>query len=510
MEGFELFTAGLGMILTTPKYLLMVVVFVALGILLGAMPGISVNLALILCLPMTYSMDSYTAMTVLIACYVGALSGGLISAIALNIPGTTSSIATCFDGHPLARQGQAGRAIGVGICVSFIGGMISYVLLIFITPLLASIALEFGHWEYFAIGIFSLTMIIDIAGDDVLKGVLASLFGMILATTGNDPTSAMTRFNLGFSALDGGVAMTALMCGMFAVPEILHLAEDRTDAELGRMKVEKFRGYGMSAKQFLSHGVNIVRSAVIGAYVGLLPGVGASSASLLAYSTAKNTSKEPEKFGKGCWEGLIASESANNACMGGAMIPMLALGIPGSSAAAILLSSLTLHNVACGPLVFSRSGDLIYYIFALCMVSICVMFVIERLMLTGYLRVLGAPRRILMVVVILMCLVGAYSSRNNVLDVYVFAIGGTLGYFLQKINVPTAPIIIGFILSPIIESNFVRAYNLSLGNIYAIFERPITLAFLGVAVLAFANSIRKTVKASKARKAAEEAASFEG
>ena len=505
MEGLSLFTAGLGTIFSSPKYLLLVFAFVAIGILLGAMPGISVNLSLILCLPMTYGMDSQTAMTVLIACYVGALSGGLISAIALNIPGTTSSIATCFDGHPLARNGQAGRAIGVGILTSSVGGIISYIMLIFITPLLAAIAMKFGHWEYFAIGIFSLTMIIDISGDDVIKGVLAALFGMVLATTGGDPINGSTRFNLGFRALDGGVVMTALMCGMFAVPEIMKLADNRADEELGRMRVEPFKGYGISFKAYISQWWNVLRSAVLGAYVGLLPGIGASSASLFAYSTAKAQSKHPEEFGKGSYEGLIASETANNACMGGAMIPMLALGIPGSSAAAILMNALLLHNVTTGPLVFTENGSLVYFVFALCFVSILVMFVLERVMLRGYLKVLSAPRRILMVVVILMCLVGSYSARNNIMDVFVFAIGGTIGYFLQKVKISSAPIILGFILGPIIEVNFARAYNLSRGHWQEIFSRPITLIFLVIAVLAFANSIRKTIKASKQRKAVEQA-----
>ena len=501
MEGIRLFSAGLATIFSDPIFILLVILFVAIGILLGALPGISVNLSLILCLPMTYSMESKMAMTVLIACYVGALSGGLISAIALNIPGTTSSIATCFDGHPLARKGQAGRAIGVGILTSTVGGVISYIMLILITPLLAAIALKFGHWEYFAIGIFSLTMIIDISGEDVLKGVLASLFGMVLSCTGGDPINGATRYNLGMRALDGGIVMTALMCGMFAVPEIMKLAANWKDEALGRMKVEPFKGYGISAKAYLSQWWNVLRSALLGAYVGLLPGIGASSASLLAYSAARGQSKHPEEFGQGSYEGLIASETANNACMGGAMIPMLALGIPGSSAAAILMNALILHNISCGPLVFTQNGDLIYFVFALCLVSILVMCVIERVMLFGFLKVLGVPRRILMVIVALMCLVGAYSSRNNVMDIFVFAIGGTIGYFLQKVHIPSAPIILGFILGPIIEVNFARAYNLDRGHWENILHRPITMVFLIVAVLAFGNSIRKTRKAMLKRKA---------
>ena len=502
MEAFQFFGSALFSIFLTPKYLLLILGFTALGVLLGALPGISVNMSLILALPLTYGMDSETAMAVLISCYIGALSGGLISAITLNIPGTTSSIATTFAGKPMADRGEAGRAVGIGILTSFVGGTFSYLLLMFMAPLMGAVALKFGNWEYFSIGIFSLTMIISIAGDDVWKGILSSAIGMALAMTGPDPMSGILRFNFGLRALSGGVTTTALMCGMFAVPELLKLAEERDSPQAEVKQVEKFRGYGISLKEYLSHWKNVLRSALIGTYVGVLPGVGASSASLLSYMTAKNQSKDQEKFLTDGVEGVIASETANNACMGGAMIPMLALGIPGSGAAAILMSALMLHNVQCGPLIFTKNTTLIYFVFAVCFVANFVMLIVERGVLSGYIKVLTAPRRIVMVFVIMMCCIGAYSARSNYVDLYVFAAGGALGYFMKKGGVPTAPIILGYILSHIVERNFVHAMQLSRGQITAIFSRPISVAFLILAAISLFSSIRKTIKASRSRKTA--------
>lgn len=503
MASFQYFGASLATIFSSPKFLLLIFAFTALGILLGALPGVSVNMALILSLPLTYSMNSETAMAVLISCYIGALSGGLISAITLNIPGTTSSIATTFDGSPMALRGEAGRACGIGILTSFIGGCFSYVLLMFLAPLMGKVALKFGGWEYFAIGMFSLAMIISIAGDDVWKGILASTFGMALAMTGPDPVSGIARYDFGISALSGGITTTALMCGIFAVPELLKLAANREDAQAEVMEVEKFKGYGISARELLLHWKNILRSSIIGTYVGVLPGVGASSASLISYMTAKNSSKHPETFGKGDIDGIIASETANNACMGGAMTPMLALGIPGSGATAILLSALTLHNVQCGPLVFTKNASLIYFIFAICFVSNLVMVIVERVVLKGYIKVLTAPRRIVMVFVMMMCIIGAYSARNSYTDIFVFIIGGVIGYAMKKAGVPTAPILLGYILSAIIEKNFIHAMQLSRGNYMDMFTRPIAVVFLILAAISLFDSIRKTVKASKVRKAAE-------
>ncbi|MBQ8090984.1 MAG: tripartite tricarboxylate transporter permease, partial [Pyramidobacter sp.] len=268
---------------------------------------------------------------------------------------------------------------------------------------------------------------------------------------------------------------------------------------------EELRGFGIPLLEYAKHWWNVLRSAVIGAYVGLLPGIGDSSASLLAYMTAKNQSKHPETFGTGEIDGLIASETSNNACIGGSMIPLLALGIPGSSSAAIVLSALTLHGIQCGPLAFSQNSDLIYSIFAILLVANVFMLIIERGVLKGYIKVLTAPRRIVMVVVMMMCFMGSYSARNNFTDVYVFAIGGTLGYFLQKAGIMRAPIILGYILSSIIEENFVRALAMSRGNPMRLFNRPIAVTFLAIAVVSFCMSLYKALKKQK-EKAAREAA----
>lgn len=498
----NIFFESIGTLLTTPTYLVMMAAFTALGILFGALPGISVNMALILALPLTYSMDTETAMCVLLACYIGAMSGGLISAIMLNIPGTGSSITTTFDGNPMARQGRGGEAMGIGILTSFVGGALSFILLLFVAPLIAKVALRFGPWEYFAIGVFSITMIVSVSGDSVVKGVLASLIGMAFAMTGADPVNGVSRYNFGFHALDGGIPTTALMCGMFAIPEMLKMVMNLDDTSIEVRQMEPLRGFGISLGDYLRRWKTILRAALIGTYVGILPGVGGSSASLLAYLTEKNRSKHPETFGQGEVDGLIASETSNNACVGGAMIPMLALGVPGSSTAAIVLSALTLHGVQCGPLAFSQDADIIYLIFAIMFVANFFMIAIERVMLNGYLRVLTLPRRIIMVMIMMVCFVGAFSARNNYTDVFVFILGGAAGFFLQKIGIGRAPIVMGYILSGIIESNLARALSISRGSFWAISSRPIAMAFIVLAVFSLVSSLYKSQKRARAQKTA--------
>jgi len=505
MSSFAIFFQSIATICTTPKFLLLIIVFTAIGILCGALPGISVNMTLILALPLTYSMNTETAMCVLMAAYVGAMSGGLISAILLNIPGTGSSITTTFDGHPMAMKGEGEKAVGVGILTSFVGGGISFILLLIIAPIIAKFAMKFGPWEYFAIGIFSTTMIINVAGNDLIKGILAAVIGMCFAVTGAAPVDQVVRYNFGLHALDGGITTSALMCGMFAIPQILKLAANTNSTEGQIIKTGKMKGFGISFREYLSHWKNIIRSAVIGSYVGILPGIGGSSASIMAYLTEKKLSKHPEKFGTGVVDGVIASETANNACIGGAMIPMLSLGIPGSSSAAILMSALTLHGIHCGPLAFTQSVNIIYFIFALCLVANVCMLIIERGVLSGYIRVLTAPRRIIMVVVILMCFLGAYCSRNNYTDAYIFVLGGAIGYVLQKRGFSIAPIILGYILGGIIEENLQRALSMSVGNFWDILTHPIAVVFLIVAVIAFSSSLIKAIRAARRAEAAETA-----
>lgn len=497
MEGFAIFFSSIKDIFSNPYWLVLMLAFTAIGVLLGAMPGISVNMSLILALPLTYSMDTRTAMCVLLACYIGAMSGGLISAITLNVPGTGASLATTFDGYPLAEKGRATEAVGVGILTSFVGGAISFLLLILIAPLMARVALKFGPWEYFAIGIFSITMILSVSGNDIVKGVLAAAFGMCLAMTGADPIGGVIRFNFGNHKLDGGITTVALMCGMFAVPEVLNLAANREDRAARVAQMSSMKGFGITFRGYLKYWKTILASALIGSYGGLLPGVGGASSSLLAYMTIKNNSKNPERFGTGDIEGIIASETANNACIGGAMIPMLALGIPGSSTAAIVMGALTLHGIQCGPLVFQSEVKLVYLIFAILFVANIFMLIVERGCLKGYIKILTAPRRIVMVVVMMMCFLGSYSARNNYIDVFVFAIGGVIGYFLNNAGIPRSPIVLGYILTGIIEENLVRALSISRGQFGAILTRPIALVFLAIAAWSIFSQLRKYFKAKK-------------
>ncbi len=504
MENYLVFLRSIVELLITPRFLLLMAIFVVIGILLGALPGISVNMSLILALPLTYGMDTRTAMVVLLACYNGAQTGGLISAIMLNIPGTSSAMTTTFDGHPMALKGEGGRALGVGILTSVVGGTISFLLLIFLTPVIAKFAINFGPWEYFAIGIFSLTMITAVVGDDMAKGFLAALIGMALAMTGTDSVTNVIRFNFGNHALDGGVTTTALMSGFFAIPELLKLVMKDKDETLEVLKAKKFKGYGISFKEYLSQWKNILRSAFLGAYTGVLPGIGSSAASVLSYSIGKKRNKDGHLWGTGCVSGIIASETANNACIGGALIPMLALGVPGSTSAGILMSSLNLHGITTGPLVFQKEVNLVYMMFAVCFVANFLVLILERLMLNGFIKVLTLPRRIIMVEVMAMCFIGAYSSRSNPTDLIIFVVGGFLGYFLQKAGVKRAPIVLGYILCDIVEKNFRRGMSMTQMNMTPMFTSPIAMAFLLVAAFVMVRTVIQNIKAKKTRKAGEE------
>ena len=302
--------------------LALIFVGVALGIVFGSIPGLSANMAVTLCLPLTYSMDTIPGITLLIALYLGGISGGLISAILINIPGTPASIATCFDGAPLARKGEAGRALGTGILASFVGGLISILLLIFISPQLAKVALKFGPFEYAAVGIFSLTLIASLAGKNLAKGLLSALIGIALATVGAAPIDGAPRFTFGLTSLGKGFDIITIMIGLFAVTEVIETVEAyAVKSEKIKPLAFKMKGLGISIKEFFSHWFGILRAALIGTGIGILPGLGGSTANVIAYSVAQNSSKYPEKFGTGVVDGLIASESSNNATVGGALIP---------------------------------------------------------------------------------------------------------------------------------------------------------------------------------------------
>ena len=487
----------------TPLGLVLIVAGVAVGIVFGALPGLSATMAIALFLPVTYAFDPSNAMTLLMALFIGAISGGLISAILLHIPGTPSSVATCFDGHPMARNGQAAKALGVGVVFSFLGTIFSTVALMFISPWLAKLAVNFSFFEFFSIAIFSLTMIATLSTGNMPKGILAGTLGFMCSTVGMDAIEGAYRFTFGNKMLAGGFDMLAVLVGLFAVGEIISAAKNsRTEQGelIAQPNMKGIKGFGFTLKDFTSQGWNAFRSAVIGLGIGILPGIGGGTSNILAYTVAKNNSKHPEKFGTGIIDGIVAPEAANNATIGGAMVPLLTLGIPGDTTTAMLLGALTLHGLTPGPLLFQNQAPVVYGIFAAMLIASVIMLVMEFYGLRVFVKMLSIPKYILLPCVFVLCVVGAFGLTNHMSQVWACLLFGFLGYGFKQFDIPSTPFILGFILGPLAEKNLRRGIMLTQGSFVPFLTSPISAIFLaaGVAVLVFFAIKNNKVKKQKA------------
>lgn len=503
MSTFELIAGGFGTVLT-PTGIFLMFIGVAVGIVFGALPGLSATMAIALFLPVTYAMASSNAMTLLMALFIGAISGGLISAILLHIPGTPSSVATCFDGHPMVKKGQAAKALGVGVVFSFLGTVFSTILLMFIAPQIARVAINFGSFEFFSIAIFSLTMIATLSSGNMVKGIMAGVIGFMFSTVGTDTIESSARFTFGNPNLKGGFDMLAVMVGLFAVGEIIAAAQtSRHAAEelMAQPSMKGIKGFGFSLKEFRSQTVNAIRSALIGMGIGILPGIGGGTSNVLAYTVAKNSDKHPEEFGTGRIDGLVASETANNATIGGAMVPLLTLGIPGDTTTAMLLGALTLHGLTPGPLLFQNQADVVYGIFAAMLLCSVIMLFMEFFGLRVFVKLLSIPKYILLPCVFVLCVIGAYALKNNMSQVIACLIFGAIGFAFKKFEIPTTPFILGFILGPLAEVNYRRGMIRTQGNFVPFLTSPISAIFLAVAIFVLLTFALKPVFAK--RKAAK-------
>lgn len=473
---FELFIGGLSMVLTV-KVILLMTVGVAFGIIFGAIPGLTATMGVALGLPITFGMTPIEGLSFLCAIYIGGVSGGLISAILLKIPGTPSSIATTFDGSPMAARGEAGRALGIGITYSFIGTVFGLLALIFIAPPIADVALKFGPFEYFSVSVFALTIISSLSEGSMIKALISGVLGIGVTTIGAAPIDGFPRFTFGNSALDAGFDILSVLIGMYAVAEVLQMAGDTSSGEKVNTKF-KVKGLGFSLREFKEQMVNMIRSASIGIGVGILPGLGGATSNLIAYAAAKNSSKHPEKFGTGVIDGIVASETSNNASVGGALIPLLTLGIPGDAVTALMLGGFMIHGLTPGPLLFTNNGSLVYGIFIALFVATVLMFVLEFFGIRIFTYILKIPKHVLYPFVIVLSVIGAFGLNNRISDVYALLIFGFLGYGMNQFKYPLAPFVLGFILGPIIETNLRRGLSFAGGDFMTIFTRPISCTFL--------------------------------
>lgn len=486
-------------------YLIMCFIGVAVGIIFGALPGMTATMAIAIFLPLTYAYDLHTSLFLLLGLYVGGISGGLVPAILVNIPGTPSSITTGFDGHPMAQRGEGEKALKIGITASFVGGIVSLLCLWFLTPPLAKLAINFGAVEKFLVILFALTIIAALSKGDMLKGIFAGFLGVLVSLAKNYTLNNKFRLVPEFMEpnMYSGFTLLPVLIGLFALTQIFQ------EAEKG-MKENDFKPTDISnndeSKKFhfscmKGNGINLIRSALIGTFVGVLPGVGGSAASLLSYSQCKNFSKHPEKLGTGAVEGLIASEAANNGLTGGALIPLLSLGIPGDSTTAVLVGAFMLQGISVGPLFITQNPDLWRTILMALAISNIFMFIVMFYPIKYIAKIINLPKARLYPVIILMCIVGSYAANNgNMFDVWTMIGFGLLGYFFSKFGLSSPSFLIGFILGRDLETYFIDAIQGSQGSLVCFFQRPIgnVVWVLIVASIAFAIwDARRSAKIEK-------------
>jgi len=448
------------------------------GIIVGCIPGFTITMGAALALPLTFGMTSIQGLSVMLGVLVGGLAGGQISGILLGIPGTPSSVATVFDGHPMAKRGEPGTALCLGIWASFFGGLISAFILMFFTPPLANIALKFGPWEFFSLVAFGLTIIASLSGKSLLKGIIAGLLGLVSTLFGTDPMTGVLRFDLGLPGVSGGGWVLPALMGLVACSLLMCNVERKEGA--GATLIEN-PNLGFSSlktvKTILRQPFNLFRSSMIGVFIGALPGAGGSISNILAYDQALKGSKHPEKFGTGIPDGIIASEAGNNGTGGGELIPTMALGIPGSAVSAIMMGALILHGIQPGPLLIVEFPDLVYGVFVAFFLAHFFMLGIQLYGIRLFVRLTRVPLYVLVPAILVFCSVGSYSIHNRFFDIWVLFIFGVLGYLMKKFEFPLAPVILGVILGPIAETNFRRALMTS-SDYTLFFTRPISLFFL--------------------------------
>jgi len=453
---------------------------VAAGLIAGAIPGFTIAMAVVLTLPFTFGMEPTQGLATMIGVFVGGLSGGLMSGILTGIPGTPSSVATTFDGFPMARNGQPGLALGIGVWASFFGGILSAVLLTTLAPPLARIGLEFGPWDYFSLVLFALTITASLSGDRLVKGLIAGLLGLLVATIGEDSINGVPRFTFGFDALRQGFAFLPVLVGLFAFSQLLSDVQDRERArnpliagDTRAVRIEHRR----AVAQVLSRLLNLVRSSLIGVFTGILPAAGGSISNILAYDQAKKASREPQKFGTGHPDGVVASEAANNATAGGALITMMALGIPGDIVTAIMLGALLIHDVVPSPSFITEQPVLAYSIFIAFFIAHFIMVALQAVCLRAFVRVAHLKMYVLTAVILAYCAIGIFALHNVEFDLWTLLVFGVVGYTMKVLGFPLAPMILGVVLGRIAELNLSRAFAITY-DLLPFVARPWSLFFL--------------------------------
>lgn len=482
------------LIVIQPGNFILLAVGVIAGIIVGAIPGLTATLAISLLLPFTFGIEAVPALVMLMGIYCGGIYGGSITAVLIRAPGTPGAAATAIEGYPLTLKGQGGKAVGMATVASFIGGMFSAGVMIWLSPIISKFALEFDAPEYFSLALFGLTIIFSVSGKSLLKGMISGVIGLLLATVGLDHIIPYPRFTFGIFELIIGFPLLPAVIGLFAVSEVFRMLEK--DEEMGKITA-KIGPIIPNLRELKDCAYTFLKSSIIGTFVGALPGAGANIASFVSYSEAKRTSKHPEKFGTGVLEGVAACEAANNAVTGGALIPMLTLGIPGDAVTAVLLGALTIQGLAPGPLLFRDHMDVVSPIFAGILVANTVMLIAGLSGARIFARIATIKRSILLPAIAIFSLIGAFATESSIFHMGIALGFGIMGYFLERYEFPLAPIALAIILGPLAETSFRTSLLKSDGNLSIFFTRPISLVLILLAVASVAYTLYRQLSALK-------------
>lgn len=499
---FSLIWLGLGQCFLPFNFMCMVA-GTALGIVIGALPGLSATTGMVLLLPITYGFSVEAGMLILAGVFCGALYGGSISAILLGIPGTAAALPTTFDGYPMTRKGKASEALLLGLYGSAAGGVASALALLTLTPIIARWAMKFGAPEIFALSLWGMAVVSSIVDKDPLKGVFMAAVGLLVSTVGADPFEGYNRFTFDSYYLLGGLHFVPVVLGTLAVPKVFEMVQDvaKTGGETTVHEVKSERKYFLSPREFFSYITTVLKSAFIGVMVGIAPAAGPTIAALISYNEAKRASDKPEEFGTGCPTGVIASETANNGATGGSMVLALSIGIPGCPAAAILLGALIMKGIQPGPMLMQDNPATVFtFLVGFVLVNFIVFVLGHFFVQIGY-SIIKIPNYILAPLILAICFLGAFAVENNMFNVYVMAVIGIAAYFLSKLGFPMPPLILALILGPLMETNYGISLRISFNDYLIFFKRPLAAVFLLVAIATFLWPMYKS--AQKKRKPAK-------
>jgi putative tricarboxylic transport membrane protein len=492
MELFTNLLQGFGY-LAGVQPMVAIVLGVVLGILAGAMPGLSPSMGVALLVPFTYSLSPQIALILLVSIYIAANYGGSITAVTINTPGTPSAVVTSFDGYPLTLQGKAGVGLGTSLVASTVGGIIGTIILIFFSVPLARLAVKLHPAEYFALAVFGLTTVASLGGRNWPKAFLAAMLGLLINTIGIDPISGVKRFTFGTYRLFDGFSLIPALIGLFALSEVFSRIEE---GKLEKGKETKYeKTHWPSIVDYWKLKMTILRSSILGTLIGIFPGAGATIASFLSYDLAKKTSKHPETFGKGNPEGVAAAEAANSSSVGGALVPLLALGIPGSATTAVLVGALMIHDIVPGPLLFTERPDMIYSLFAALLIANIVMLILGLFGARLWIKVTVIPKKILLPAILAISIIGSFSVSYSFFDVATCIGFGIFGWILKKYGYPGSPIVLGMVLGKLAETNFRRA--VIMGGYRVFFTRPVSIVLLAIALLSFGVPLYQTFKENR-------------